>query len=60
MQLVEKVESISDAGTESMAESAGRVEAEMRAAVLDSTSIESSAGDDDAQSTFPGRLKNSS
>ena len=48
VQLEEKVESISDAGTESLAESAGRVEAEIRAAVLDSTSIERNAGDDDA------------
>ena len=40
MQLEENVESISDAGIESLVESAGSVEAEMRAAVLDSASIE--------------------
>ena len=40
MQLEENVESISEAGIESLVGLAGSVEAEMRAAVLDCTSME--------------------
>ena len=49
VQLEENVESISDGGTESLAKSAGRVEAGMSVAVLDSTSIERKVDENDAQ-----------